>query len=94
MKKTIKIYQADMNCKYVFRGYDEAKENFTLLDYTKVAEYQTNIEDDDKILRNVWNDGNDGTLQEFFTMRSVSMSDVIQIDNKYYYVDTFGFEEL
>ncbi len=94
MKKTIKIYQADTNCKYAFMSYEHAEKEFSMLDYTKVAEYQTNVEDDDKILSNVWNDGNDGTLQEFFTMRSVSMSDVIQIDDKYYYVDTFGFKEL
>ena len=39
--------------------------------------------------------GNDGTIQQVFRrMRSISVSDIIEIDGTKYYVDSFGFREI
>lgn len=94
--RKIKIYQADINCKWVFWDYEFALENgFDMKWYKKVAEFDDDDGDDDiDILNKLWNIGNDGTLQQSFRMRSISMSDVIEIDDVKYYVDRFGFKEI
>ena len=94
--KKIKIYQAELNCKWVFFDYEFAKENnFSMEWYKLVAEFNDEDESDDiTILNRMWKIGNDGTLQQNFRMRSISMSDIIEIDGKRYYVDTFGFKEV
>lgn len=95
--KKIEIYQIQYiaDCNYAFRSWDEAKDKFSMNDYTKVAEYEVEDKDDDYILNDVWNEGNNGELQSrFHNMYSVSMSNIIVIGGKKYYVDTFGFKEV
>lgn len=95
--KSVKIYQinATRECPYSFMSYDYAKSMLNMEDYRKVAEYEVPNDDDQDILNQVWNEGNDGTLQlRFPGMYSVSMSNIIEIDDKKYYVDTFGFKEV
>ena len=95
MMKEVKIFQIQNDAKYKFMSYDFAKPMLNLNDYTLVANFNTNEVDDNKILNTVWNEGNDGTLQiQFPKMYSVSMSNIIEIDNIKYYVDTFGFKEV
>lgn len=93
--KKIRIYQADMNCDWVFMDYEFAKEkNFNMKWYTEVASFDDEDDgDDDKILNKLWNIGNDGTLKQSFRMRSVSVSDILEIEGRRYYVDSFGFKE-
>ena len=94
--RKIKIYQAELNCKWVFFDYEFAQDNgFNMKWYKLVAEFDDEDSSDDlTILNRLWNIGNDGTLQQTFKMRSISVSDILEIDGKKYYVDTFGFKEV
>ena len=92
--RKVKIYQCDLTCKYVFMGYDYAKDKINMDDYKMVFEYTTGVEDVNEILNIAWEKGNDGTFSIRPAMRSVSMSDIIEVDGVKYYVDTFGFKEL
>lgn len=93
--KTVKIYQIKntRECPYSFMSWDYAGGKFNMNDYNMVATIELDGDDID-ILNKVWDDGNNRTLQKDFKMRSVSMSDIIEIDGKKNYVDTFGFVEV
>ena len=94
--KNIKIYQIKEEnlTKYGFMDYEFAKEHgFDLNDYKLVAEFK--IEEKEDIfntLNEIFRKGNDGTLTGKYNMRSLSVSDIIFIDEKYYYIDLFGFK--
>lgn len=97
-KMNIKIYQTN-NRKYAFMNYEFAKEHgFNIADYEVVAEFYKEVyEPDFRILESVYDLGNRGFIQavcndEF--MRSISVSDVIELDGRKYYVDSFGFKEM
>ena len=95
--KQIKIYQIEItrDCDYAFMRYDYAKDKINMDDYKLVAEYPaSSITDDKEELDWIWIAGNNGTLQKDYKMRSVSVSDIIEIDNKKYYVDSFEFKEI
>lgn len=88
--KEIKVYQTN-NREYVFMNYEFAmKHNFDFKDYKEVASFMGNYED----LEYIFQIGNNGYLTSKYQMRSISVSDIIQVDNKYYFVDSFGFKEL
>lgn len=93
--KNIKIYQIKEEnlTKYGFMDYEFAKEHgFNLNDYKVVAEFE--IEEKEDIintLEEIYTKGNDGTLTSKYKMRSISVSDIINIDDVNYYVDIFGF---
>lgn len=98
-KKHIKIYQTKRWCKYAFENYEWAKQNgFNLEDYDVVAEFYKEVyEPDWRVLESIFDLGNRGYIQavcnnEF--MRSISVSDIIEINDKKYYVDSFGFKEV
>lgn len=102
MVHKVRIYQCD--APYKFMDYEFARshglnsmEAFNN-DYKLVAEFNMKWEDEECYMTNMlgqlWNDGNDGTLQRHFKMHSISMSDVIEIDGHKHYVDTFGFVEM
>lgn len=85
----IKIYQTNAN--YRFMDYDFAKShNFDLRDYKEVACFDYDSNDLEEIFRI----GNNGQLQQYFKMRSISVSDIIEVNNIKYYVDSFGFKEV
>lgn len=95
----IKIYQTKQSCKYSFMNYDFAKSHdFKIEDYELVAEF--NREDYitvDQILERIFDYGNRGIIQMLCNneyMRSISVSDIIEIDGVKYYVDSFGFKEV
>lgn len=97
-KKNIKIYQTN-NRKYSFMNYDFAIENgFNINDYDVVAEFYKEVyEPDRRVLESIFDLGNRGFIQavcndEF--MRSISVSDIIEIDGRKYFVDSFGFKEV
>lgn len=94
--KKIRIYQADMDCEWVFWDYEFAKsKGFSMKWYNEVAEFDDeDTRSDNEILNKLWNIGNDGTLKQNFKMRSISMSDILEIDGRRYYVDSFGFKEV
>ena len=102
MDSTIKfdVYQIKdiRDCDYAFRGYEDAEGKVNRDDYQLVVQGEEYKYDDVyTILENIFKEGNNGNLQRTKTlapMRSISVSDVIGIDGKYYYVDTFGFKEI
>lgn len=97
--KTIRIYQIELtrDCEYSFMGYEWAEGKLDMKDYKMVANYiveENMIGTDDDILNLIWEMGNDGRLQEMYRMRSISVSDIIEINGTKYYVDSFGFKEV
>lgn len=94
--KEIKIYQAKLETDYAFMNYEYAQtKGIKEEDYILVASFEDETtEDDYTILNKLWNLGNDGTLQNTYRMRSISVSDIIEIDGVKYYVDSFGFKEV
>lgn len=87
----VNIYQLDINNKNVFMNYDFSKKHdFNLCDYELVASF--NIDNTD--LDYIFYIGNNGDLQKHFKMRSISVSDIIEINGKKYFVDSFGFKEI
>lgn len=93
--KKVNIYQIKEigECKYAFMSWDYAKDYYNIEDYKLVASFDVN-DDYFSLLDYIWHIGNNGELQKKFIMRSVSMSDIIEVDGVKYYVDTFGFEEI
>ncbi len=87
----------DKHADYIFMGSDFALDHgFSILHYSMVYTY--------KKTDNIWLDDED-TLNEVFSIfninqpddyhgRSVSVSDIIMIDNKMYYVDDIGFKSI
>lgn len=93
----IRIYQISTprECKYAYMSYDYAKSMLKMEDYKLVAEYEVPVKDVQDTLNKVWDEGNNGELQSRFPgMHSVSVSDIIEVDNIKYYTDTFGFKEV
>ena len=62
------------------------------IDYSKY----TDSTDDHKILEVLYNEGNSNQSlrDEFPKMRSISVSDIILLNGKYYYCDSFGFADV
>ena len=92
--KQINIYQAGLESGYTFMNYDYAKDLIEMEDYKLVASFEDSDNDNGCILSKIYNLGNDGTLAMNFKMRSISVSDIIEIDGVKYYVDSFGFKEI
>ena len=102
---SLKIYQADVHTKYAFRSYAEARKagaDFkTLKDYHLVFDggmrsYGTKSND---ILEEVFTSGNIGGLRqrmaEFYDhARSISVSDIIELDGTKYYCNPCGFAKV
>lgn len=98
--ENIKIYQIDFDKEDIMYGFMEYKyakdHNFKLEDYNLVAEFTTKntFNTINELLEYIYQIGNDGTLTSEYQMRSVSVSDVIQVNNEYYYVEPFGYKSL
>ena len=100
MKRKVRIYQIPFSkfekVRYVFMDWEFAKDKFSIKDYKLVAEWTGDIiyEKVEEYLENIFRLGNDGSLQKAISskMRSISMSDVIEIDGVRWYCDTFGFK--
>ena len=95
----IKIYQTKRSIKYSFMDYEYAMKNgFKMEDYDLVAEFsREDYEPVWKMLDKIYDFGNRGIIQQLCNdewMRSISMSDIIEIDGVKYYVDSFGFKEV
>ena len=97
MKAIIKIYQNEdvAATPYAFRGWIDHKDLFTpdMKDYKEVAHFEydeakTVVE----VLDKIFELGNCGTLKQLIPgMRSVSVSDIIEVNGLQFYVDTIGF---
>ena len=90
------------SCPYSFSGFSSAqKNNFSLNDYEVV--YEGNI--NPVTFNEEGGHAISHTLEYLFTIfniqhpadftgRSMSTSDVVELDGKYYYTDHFGFKEI
>ena len=91
--KILQIKDID-NCNYCFRGYSDAKRlGFSLNDYEVVYEDEVGCVDVYDTLESLFFVFNNDRPTDF-KGRSMSVSDVVELDGKYYYTDTFGFEEI
>ena len=91
-----KLYQIKdwENNPYIFRGFNTAqKYGFNLKDYEVV--YSGEVPDDDveKVLEDFFTLFNVYRPQDF-TGRSMSISDIIELDGEYYYTESFGFKKI
>lgn len=90
------IYQIKdiKNCDYSFEDYYDAKDKINMDDYAEVA--SISVPKNENALENIFMLGN--SAKHEFTVygpfRSISVSDIIELDGKKYYVDTFGFKEV
>lgn len=90
------IYQISniRDSKYAFMNYDFASDKFNFDDYEEVATIQ--VPNSENVLEQIFMLGN--TDKSKFNiikpMRSISVSDIIEIDGTKYYVDSFGFKEV
>lgn len=100
MDLTVKLYQTKLETPYVFRPYDDAVDKFSIDDYNLVATVQLNCDestpDITTALEELFQDGNNGKLQQATgkQFRSISVSDVFDVNGDLYYVDTFGFKKI
>lgn len=88
-----KIYQIKDISKvnYAFRDYNSQFFNFA--DYEQVAELETSDALDETMLEFLFQEGNNGHLQKNFPkMRSLSISDIIEIEGRKYYINMIGHE--
>jgi len=91
----------DENHGKIFQGLKDDLE-IDLNDYEKVAEiglseFKKVFKNDiDGMLESIFSYGNTnkGFRQKNPKARSISVSDIIEIDGKYYYCDTFGFKDV
>lgn len=91
----VKIYQIKDIAKtpYAFREYN--KEQFSLDDYELVMEEDYRVTENTKEdLEYIFQMGNNPEFTKKYGIRSVSVSDVIELDGKKYYVNNFGYKEL
>ena len=93
------IYQIKdiANCNYAFRDYDEAKDKINMDDYDAVASIVLPKKGStSELLEQIFMLGN--TNKDAFNVsgkfRSISVSDIIELDNEVYYVDSFGFKKI
>lgn len=91
-----KLYQIKdwENNSYIFRGFNTAqKYGFNLKDYEVV--YSGEVPDDEieKVLEDFFTLFNVYHPQDF-TGRSMSISDIVELDGEYYYTESFGFKKI
>lgn len=88
------------NTPYAFRSWDCAKEQFDHKDYKRVCNGEIeceSVEDGlDQLFAYYNGDTSYTSIEEHkrSKMHSLSVSDVVVVDQKYYYCDSFGWVEV
>lgn len=88
-----KIYQIKniSKVKYAFRDYNS--QLFSFSDYELVAQLETSDALDETMLEFLFREGNNGRLQKTFpNIRSLSVSDIVEIENRKYYINNIGYK--
>jgi hypothetical protein len=99
MKKSFKIYQLPVQHDAKFMGYDFAKENNLVLsldNYNFIWEGEFEVLSDKVVysyLDYIYMKFQ-GAKPEGYTGHSLSTSDVVELDGKFYYCDSFGWKQL
>lgn len=92
--KNVKIYQLHNSHDAKFMDYEFVKENNIVLklwDYNLVWDGEV---DDNTTLDDIYTKFNVGKKPEDFTGHGLSVSDVVYMGGKFYYCDSFGWEEI
>ena len=93
MKYKIKQIKDVENCAYAFKHYEWAKNVIDLKDYEVTYEGELDYPEMPNALEELFKIFNI-KIPEDFKGRSMSISDVVEIDGKNYYCDFVGWEEL
>ena len=93
MKYKIKQIKDVENCAYAFKHYEWAKNVIDLNDYEVVYEGELDYPEMPNALEELFEIFNNKRPKDF-EGRSMSISDVVEIDGKNYYCDFVGWEEL
>ena len=94
MKYKYEIHQIkNPKCNYRFLWWDQAKKDFDFSDYEKVYESEINGERENIVLETLFEIFN-LYRPEDFKGHSLSVSDIIKLDDKYYYCDNSGWEDI
>lgn len=89
-----KIYQVDPHtCDYCFEGWSWAKDRFNFKDYELKYEDEIEVEDVNKTLEDLFTIFNIKRPSDF-KGHSLSVSDIVELDGKYYYCDNVGWTEI
>ena len=93
MKYKIKQIKDVENCAYAFKHYEWAKNVLDLNDYEVVYEGELDCPEMPNALEELFEIFNNKRPKDF-ERRSMSISDIVEIDSKNYYCDFVGWEEL
>ena len=93
MKYKIKQIKDVENCAYAFKHYEWAKNVIDLNDYEVVYEGELDCPEMPNALEELFEIFNNRRPKDF-ERRSMSISDIVEIDGKNYYCDFVGWEEL
>lgn len=92
MVRIYDIWQCPMNTSYCFRSFDEAKGKWSIHDYVRVYSGEIDGETINEILEKLFVKFNIKRPADYHG-RSLSVSDVVCLEGKYYYCDSFGWSE-
>ena len=93
MKYKIKQIKDIENCAYAFKHYERAKNVLDLNDYEVVYEGELDYPEMPNALEELFEIFNNKRPKDF-EGRSMSISDIVEIDGKNYYCDFVGWVEL
>ena len=93
MKYKIKQIKDVENCAYTFKHYEWAKNVIDLNDYEVVYEGELDCPEMPNALEELFEIFNNKRPKDF-ERRSMSISDIVEIDGKNYYCDFVGWVEL
>ena len=93
MKYKIKQIKDAENCEYAFRRYNWVKDKIDLKDYEVTYEGELDYPEMPNVLEELFKIFNI-KIPEDFKGRSMSISDIVEIDGKNYYCDVIGWKEL
>lgn len=93
MKYKIKQIKDVENCEYSFKYYDQCKDNIDLKDYEVVYEGELDYLEMPDALEELFKIFNIKRPKDF-EGRSMSISDIVEVDGKNYYCDDIGWVEL
>ena len=93
MKYKIKQIKDVENCAYAFKHYEWAKNVLDLNDYEVVYEGELDCPEMPNALEELFEIFNNKRPKDF-ERRSMSISDIVEIDGKNYYCDFVGWVEL
>lgn len=90
----VKVYQLPVGNKNAFMPSRRCSD-LSLSDYEEVASFNFDkMESDDEALEAIFTYGNTSDGWQDFEARSISVSDIINFDGKYYFVEPLGFTDV